>query len=115
MICRIYGFADECAEYMEKLSISNFDPNEPYIYPIGSHYTLRREMPISMNAKQFFQAAQEEPLEELLSDFDIAFGEVIEIDDGLCPYYFNYFGFLKLIPIPLFHPSGKDIKTKEEH
>ena len=115
MICRIYGFGDECAEYMEKLSISNFDPNEPYIYPIGSHYTLRREMPISMNAKQFFQAAQEEPLEELLSDFDIAFGEVIEIDDGLCPYYFYYFGFLKLIPIPIFHPSGKDIKTKEEH
>ena len=115
MICRIYGFADERAEYMEKLSISNFDSNEPYIYPIGSHYTLRREMPISMNAKQFFQAAQEEPLEELLSDFDIAFGEVIEIDDGLCPYYFYYFGFLKLIPIPIFHPPGKDIKMKEAH
>ena len=98
MLCRIYGFADERSEYMEKLSIANFDPNEPHIYPIGSHYTLRREMPVSMNARQFFQEAQEEPLEELLSDLDMDFGEVVEIDDGLCPYYFYYFGFLKLIP-----------------
>ena len=65
MICRIYGFANERAEYMEKLSIANFDPKEPYIYPIGSHYTLRRELAVSMNARQFFQAAQSEPLEEL--------------------------------------------------
>ena len=115
MVCRIYGFADEQSEYMEKLSIANFDPNEPYIYPIGSHYTLRREMSVSMNARQFFQAAQEEPLEELLSDLDMDFGEVVEIDDGLCPCYFYYFGFLKLIPIPIFHPPGKDIKTKEVH
>lgn len=115
MLCRIYGFADERSEYMEKLSIDNFDPNEPYIYPIGSHYTLCREMPVSMNARQFFQAAQEEPLEELLSDLDMDFGEVVEIDDGLCPCYFYYFGFLKLIPIPVFHPRGKDIKTKEVH
>ena len=73
MLCRIYGFVDERSEYMEKLSIANFDPNEPYIYPIGSHYTLRREMPVSMNARQFFQEAQEEPLEELLSDLDMGF------------------------------------------
>ena len=53
MICRIYGFADEYAEYMERLSIANFDPNEPYIYPMESHYTLRREMPISMKAWQY--------------------------------------------------------------
>ena len=115
MLCRIYGFADERSEYMEKLSIANFDLNEPYIYPIESHYTLRREMSVSMNARQFFQAAQSEPLEELLSDLDIVFGEVIEIDDGLCPYYFYYFGFHKLIPIPIFHPPGKDIKTTEVH
>lgn len=115
MLCRIYGFADERSEYMEKLSIANYCPNEPYIYPIGSHYTLRREMPVSMNARQFFQAAQEEPLEELLSDLDMDFGEVVEIDDGLYPCYFYYFDFLKLIPIPIFHPPGKDIKTKEVH
>ncbi len=115
MLCRIYGFADERSEYMEKLSIANFVPNEPYIYPIGSRCTLRREMPVSMNARQFFQAAQEESLEELLSDFDMAFGEVVEIDDGRCPYYFYYFGVLKLIPIPVFRPLGKGIKTKEVH
>ena len=66
MLCRIYGFADERSEYMEKLSIANFDPNEPYIYPIGSHFTLRREMPVSMNARQFFPAAQEELLKAQL-------------------------------------------------
>ena len=54
-------------------------------------------------------------MEELLSDLDMDFGEVVEIDDGLCPYYFYYFGFLKIIPIPIFHPPGKDIKMKEVH
>ena len=55
-----------------------------------SHYTLRRELPISMNAKQFFKAAQSELLEDLLPDLDVSPGEVIEIDDGLQPYYFYY-------------------------
>ncbi len=102
---------------MELLSIAKFNPDEPYIYPLGSHYTLRREMPISMTAKQFFQAAQSEPLEDILSDSDLALGEVIEIDDGLQPYYFYYFGLLRLIPAPIFHPlrTQKDVDTKEEN
>ena len=116
-VCRIYGFANECAEYMEMQTIASFDPNEPYIYPIESHYTLRREMPISMNAKQFFQAAQSESLEDILSDFDLSHGEVIEIDDGLKPYYFYYFGLLRLIPVPIFHPPriAKNAEAKEEY
>ena len=114
-VCRIYGFADERSEFMERLSASHFDPNEPYIYPIESHYTLRREMPISTNAKQFFRAAQSESLEDILSDLDLSHGEVIEIDDGLKPYYFYYFGLLRLIPVPFFHPlKAKNIEIKEE-
>lgn len=115
-VCRIYGFADERSEFMEQLSVSNFDPNEPYIYPIESHYTLRREIPISMTAKQFFQAAKSETLEDILPDSDLALGEVIEIDDGLRPYYFYYFGFQRTIPVPIFHPlkAGKNIKPTEE-
>ena len=113
-ICRIYGFAGAHCEYMEMLSIADFNPNEPYIYPIESHYKLRRELPISMNAKQFFQAAQSESLEELLSDDDLSLGEVIEIDDGLRPYYFYNFGFPRVIPIPSFHPP-KTSKAKEAH
>ena len=96
------------------LSIANFNPNEPYICPIESHYKLRRELPISMNAKQFFQAAQSELLEELLSDDDLSLGEVIEIDDGLRSYYFYNFGFPRVIPIPRFHPP-KTSKTKEAY
>ena len=115
-VCRIYSFADECSEYMELLSIAKFNPDEPYIYPLGSHYTLRREMSISMTAKQFFQATQSKPLEDILSDSDLALGEVIEIDDGLRPYYFYYFGFQRIIPVPIFHPlkAGKNIKPTEE-
>lgn len=103
MICRIYGFADERSEYMELLTIADFSPKDPYIYPIESHYKLRREMPISMNAKQFFQASQCEQLDDLLPDADPSLGEVIEIDDGLRPYCFYYFGFPQLIPVPVFH------------
>ena len=102
---------------MEMQTIATFDPNEPYIYPIESHYTLRREMPISLNAKQFFQAAQSKSLEDILCDFDLSHGEVIEIDDGLQPYYFYYFGLLRLIPVPIFHPLRivKNVETKEEN
>ena len=114
MICRIYGFADERCKYMELLSIANFNPREPYIYPMESHYKLRREMPIHMNAKQFFQAAQGETSEELLSDGGLSLGEVIEIDDGLRPYYFYNFGFPRVIPIPSFHPPRTQ-KTTEEY
>ena len=103
-ICRIYGFANEQCEYMERLSADGFDPKQPYIYPMESHYTLRRELSISMNAKQFFQAAQSELLDDLLPDQDVSIGEVIEIDDGLRPYYFYYWGLLRLIPILGFHP-----------
>ena len=112
MICRIYGFANERCEYMEMLTIANFNPREPYIYPIESHYKLSRELPIRMNAKQFFQAAQSEALEELLSDDNLSLGEVIEIDDGLRPYYFYNFGFPRVIPIPSFYPP-KTAKVKE--
>ena len=113
-VCRIYGFADEHSECMELRSVANFDPMEPYIYPLGSHYTLRREMPISMTAKQFFQAAQSDPLEDILSDSDLALGEVIEIDDGLRPYYFYYFNFLRVIPVPFFHPLKTEKSIEEE-
>ena len=89
---------------MERLSAAGFDPKQPYIYPMESHCTLRRELPIRMNAKQFFQAAQSELLEDLLPDLDVSIGEVIEIDDGLRPYYFYYWGLLRLIPILGFHP-----------
>ena len=99
---------------MELFSIAKFNPDEPYIYPLGSHYTLRREMPISMNAKQFYQAAQSEPLEDILSDSDLALGEVIEIDDGLCPYYFYYLNFLRVIPVPFFHPQKTEKSIEEE-
>ena len=112
MICRIYGFADERCKYMEMRTIANFN-NEPHIYPLESHYKLRREMPVGLNAKQFFQASESETLEELLSDDDLSLGEVIEIDDGLKSYYFYYLEFQRLIPIPIFHPS-KMINTKEK-
>ena len=56
MICRIYGFADECAEYMEKLPIANFDRKEPYIYPIGSHSAgkLMKNTPSWFSFRNYF-------------------------------------------------------------
>ena len=56
MICRIYGFADECAEYMEKLPIANFDPKESYIYPIGSHSAgkLMKNTPSWFSFRNYF-------------------------------------------------------------
>ena len=56
-------------------------------------------------------------MEDLLSDSELSLGEVIEIDDGLRPYYFYYFGFQRIIPVPIFHSlkAGKNIKAKEKY
>jgi len=48
--------ADSSAEYMEKLPIANFDPKEPYIYPIGSHSAgkLMKNTPSWFSFRNYF-------------------------------------------------------------
>lgn len=58
-----------------------------------------------MTAKQFFEAAQLEGVHRILPDASAAPGEVIEIDDGLKPYYFYCVDSYTAIPLFSFDRS----------
>ena len=60
-----------------------------------------------MTAKQFFDASQENPLHDVLPE-EVNAGEIIEIDDGLQPYYFYVLDFATVVPLPYFRLPEED-------
>jgi len=71
-----------------------------------SRYKLRLEVPLGLTAKQFFDRAQSEFTDGTLSEIDVQYGEIIEIDDGLKPYYFYYVSWASVIPVLYFDRSN---------
>ena len=69
--------------------------------PLASHYKLRTELPLGMTAEQLYNATQEDPLCDILPE-EVHNGEIIEIDDGLQPYYFYAIDYATVIPLPYF-------------
>jgi len=109
-VCRIYGFADQDAEIMNWLTnreskSDDVRKQDAYISVLPSHYKLRIEVSLGMTAKQFYDAVQSEPIDEVFSDTDVGYGEIIEIDDGLKPYFFYYVNSSLVIPLPCFDRS----------
>lgn len=112
-VCRVYGFADEKSEFLEwYLNRRDYKPGA-HIFPSEFHYRLRCEADLRMTAKQFYDAMQRESVEQIFSDagMELEYGEVIEIDDGLRPYYFYYLNYDRLLPLDSFdrlrvQPSG---------
>ncbi len=102
-VCRVYGFKDERSEYMELLGRTEYlSGKKKTIYPHSFHYVPRMELPLGMTAKQFFDASREGPLDGILPE-KVDSGEIIEIDDGLKPYYFYVLDFATVVPLPYFH------------
>ena len=73
-----------------------------------------------MTAKQFYDAMQFEADTCVTDEVrnQVEYGEVIEIDDGLKPYYF-YYTSLRVIPLPYFdrsrvHPADPVRNRKEK-
>lgn len=71
------------------------------IAPSPGHYKFRAELMLGMTARQFFNATQEEPLNGILPE-KVENGEIVEIDDGLQPYFFYVLDYATLIPLPYF-------------
>lgn len=87
-ICRIYGYADERSEYIEIMRRIDYEMGRTkIILPSAAHYRPRKELRLNKSAKQFYDAMQEKPLNNILSE-EVEIGEIIEIDDGLHPYFF---------------------------
>lgn len=71
------------------------------ISPLAVYYKFRTELSLGKTAKQFYDATQEEPLSDVLPE-SVNNGEIIEIDDGLQPYYFYVLDYASIIPLPYF-------------
>ena len=108
-ICRIYGFKDERSAYMESLWREEYRSGRmKAVSPAAFHYAFRTEIRLGMAAKQFYDASREESLRGILPE-EIRDGEIIEIDDGLQPYYFYALDGATAIPLPYFRfpPAGR--------
>lgn len=104
-VCRIYGFIDEMNRAMDRLNREEFERQKwDHIIPLPHRYKLRAEFSFGMTAAAFFKAAQKQPLEDVLPDADLDYGEVIELDDGLKPYYFYCLNYSTIVPVLLFTP-----------
>lgn len=111
-VCRIYSFADECSAALDRLLRSDDSlMAQDYAYPRADKYTLRLELPLGLTAKEFWERVEQETAEYVLMDADLAYGDVVEIDDGLKPHYF-YYTYGSLIPVGLFHA---ELTVKPEH
>ena len=77
------------------------------VSPAAFHYAFRTEIRLGMTARQFFDASQEDPLRDVLPE-EVCDGEIIEIDDGLQPYYFYALDSATVIPLPYFRFTAAD-------
>lgn len=103
-VCRIYGFVDEESEYLDwRLHRdSSAGKKDAYIFVSEFHYQLRLEVALGLTAKQFYDAIQMDYVSTVIPGADLSGGEVIEIDDGLKPYYFYCLDRFAAVPLPLF-------------
>ena len=109
-VCRIHGFKDERSEYMDFLRRAEYRSGQmKTISPAPFHYKLRTEISLGLTAKQFFDASQEGPLCNVMPE-EVSDGEIIEIDDGLRPYYFYILDFSTVLPLPYYRPASAEQK-----
>ena len=107
-ICRIYGFADEMSELIDMYERSEgILKDSDYVSPPPHRYKLRLELPLGMKAQTFYEAVRAGDMDTIFSgDTELELGEVVEIDDGMKPYYFYYMSWSKLVPIFDFSLAG---------
>lgn len=102
-VCRVYGFTDEESRGMDILPRRRFDPKKDrYISVLSSHYKLLLETPLGMTAKAFYAAVETGDIYDILPDDVLEPGIVVEIDDGLKPYYFYFLSWSRVVPVCSF-------------
>lgn len=110
IVWRVYTAAGEMEAFFIREDALRFrEDTHQYIFPSAHRYRLAQEGITSLNAKAFYQAAAEESAEEALG-IQLNYSDVIEIDDGLQPYYFYCLRYATLIVAQLFDRA----KVKKE-
>lgn len=81
---RVYCYKDTNAWYLRYL----LERDGFHSPPFGYEYAVRYEGNTTLTARDFHEQLQSHPIADILG-FEVKTGEVIEIDDGLVPYYFH--------------------------
>lgn len=106
-VCRIYSFADKLSRELDIFPRNHFDrKRDMYVCLSSAHYKLRLETTLGINAKTFFERSKHGDLDDFLIETDLSLGEVVEIDDGLRPYYFYHLSWSRFVPVLSFIPSS---------
>ena len=101
-VCRIHGFKDERSAHMDSLWREEYRAGRmEAVSPSAFHYGPKREVRLGMTAGQFFETLHEDPLRRILPE-EVHDGEIIEIDDGLRPWYFYVLDPATVVPLPYF-------------
>lgn len=112
LVCRVYGFVNSEAAVTDWLlnreatAAKSGNEQEAYRSVSEYRYKLRCELSLGLTAKQFYAAMLTDVSTCVTSKIrnQVEYGEIIEIDDGLKPYYF-YFDSFRVIPLLHFDRS----------
>lgn len=93
-VCRVYRLKEEewSLEWARRTAT---DPKEITFYSVfGFRYDSepKLEKPIGYTVRQFYECVNKDGPEGILDAINLEFGDVFELDDGLNPHYFYYFG-----------------------
>ena len=100
-VCRVYRLKDE-ERSLEWARRATVDPKElTYYSASGYRYDPepKLEKRIGYTVRQFYEWVNRAGTEDVLDDEDLEFGDIFELDDGLKPYYFYYFGPGVVLPV----------------
>ena len=110
-VCRIYGFRDALQERLAFDEWLSIDPAKVgWYFPMSHRYQVRQEISLGLIAEQFYTAAQEQTVDEILNGVPVQNGELIEIDNGLAPYFFYVYNQATVFPAKAF---GMERKTSQ--
>ena len=110
-VCRIYGFRDALQERLAFDEWLSIDPAKVgWYFPMSHRYQVRQEISLGLTAEQFYTAAQEQTVDEILNGVPVQNGELIEIDNGLAPYFFYVYNQATVFPAKAF---GMERKTSQ--
>ena len=79
----VYCYKDTDAWFLSFL----FEQDGAHCSPHGYEYAVRHECSTELTAKGFYESTEHKLISDVLG-FSVQTNEVIEIDDGLRPYYF---------------------------
>ena len=91
-----------CGGFPKKKKPRRFRPSDPK-YKAPKWRPRRLPTPV---CRIYGFADEQSRSIEILSEHDIGLGEVVEIDDGLKPYYFYYLNWSNVVPVSYYNLNG---------